>query len=548
MPSDEKTTITPPRISKPLIWSTAAILIVLVGTGAYWLSTRKTALNPSQNTAALAASHGSEIVKLVNGQSYNLTAGFVKNDLGGTVQKMLAYNGSIPGPIFRVTQGDTVTVNFENEIAMDTTVHAHGLRQDVKMDGTPITSQDPVKVGGSFQYKWSFPDPGVYWYHPHIREDFQQGSGLYGAIVVEPKSSGYWPAADAEQTLILSDALTDASTGLLAPFYKEGADHTMMGRYGNLLLVNGVANWQTKVQAGTVQRLYLANASDARPYRFALDGAKLKLIGSDNGRVGNERMVDALTLSPGERYVVDVTFPKTGAVAIKNNAPGAYATLGAFMVTEPSQPTQAHQSYSLLRTNSDVLDQIKALAAKVTSSKRLALTITMNMGDSNGMGDMGGMNHMGGSSSGTHTMSDGMMMDSAGNSVDPETTGIEWSDTGSMTGDAKWQITDQDSGKVNDAVKWAFKKGDVVRITINNDANSMHPMQHPIHIHGQRFAVVSQNGTPNSNYDWKDTVTIPSGQTYELLVDMENPGEWMLHCHIGEHLETGMMINFKVEN
>jgi FtsP/CotA-like multicopper oxidase with cupredoxin domain len=112
----------------------------------------------------------------------------------------------------------------------------------------------------------------------------------------------------------------------------------------------------------------------------------------------------------------------------------------------------------------------------------------------------------------------------------------------------KWQITDQETGKINSAVDWTFRKGDVVRITVNNNSNSMHPMQHPIHIHGQRFAVVNQNGTPNLNYEWKDTITIPSGQTYELLIRMDNPGEWMLHCHTGEHLETGMAISFKVDN
>lgn len=324
--------------------------------GGYFALTHKTPLNSQRLTPALTASHPPETVTLVNGQSYDLKASLVKNDLGGTPQAMLAYNGSIPGPIFHVTQGDTVTINFENEVNMDTTVHAHGLRQDVKMDGTPGMSQEPVKAGGKFQYKWTFPDAGVYWYHPHVREDYQQGSGLYGAIVVEPKTADYWPAADAEQTLILSDALTDASTGLLAPFYEQGADHTIMGRYGNLLLVNGVTNWQTSVKAGTVQRLYVANASDARPYRFALDGMKMKVVGSDNGRVGNERLVDALTLSPGERYVVDVQFSKSGAVAIKNNAPDAYATLGAFMVTDSTSTTAANQNYSALRTNQDVVD------------------------------------------------------------------------------------------------------------------------------------------------------------------------------------------------
>jgi suppressor of ftsI len=75
----------------------------------------------------------------------------------------------------------------------------------------------------------------------------------------------------------------------------------------------------------------------------------------------------------------------------------------------------------------------------------------------------------------------------------------------------------------------------------------MHPMQHPIHLHGQRFAVATQNRKANTNLQWKDTVAIPTGQTYELIAVMDNPGHWMLHCHIAEHLEAGMSITFEVD-
>lgn len=534
---------------KPYIALVGVIVAIglLVGASYYVLhrSTNLLGLNIPRN---LLASHLTQDIYLKNGQSYNLSAGLVLNDLNGRTQPMLAYNGSIPGPTIHVKQGDKVTVNFKNEINMDTTVHAHGLRQDVKMDGTPVLSQDAVKVGDSFRYEWSFPDAGIYWYHPHIREDYQQGSGMYGAIIVAPKDSSYWPAADNEQTLILSDALTDAKTGLLVPYKKEVATHTLMGRYGNVLLINGKTNWQATAKANTVQRLYIANASNARPYRFALDGIKMKVVGSDNGRVGSERFVDSLTLSPGERYIVDVVFDKTGVVQIMNNAPSSTSTMGTVKVSPNDQRSSALARYATLRTNSDVSDEITSLASKVTESKRLLIGVTM----SGSMPGMSGMSGMGSSSSSTMIMPDGSMMDSSGNTVDPETNGIEWSNAGmnidgtQMSG--KWRLTDLDTNKSNADVSWAFKKGEVVRIRINNPSNSMHPMQHPIHIHGQRFAVISKNGMPNTNLEWKDTVTVPSGQSYELLVEMDNPGEWMLHCHIAEHLESGMAINFKVED
>lgn len=512
-----------------------ATVFAVAGFGLYYWQTNKATNLSDQNLPNnLASAKSQQEISLENGEEYNLKASFVLNNLNGVEQTMLSYGESIPGPTFRVKQGDKVTVNFQNDINMETTVHAHGLRQDVKMDGTPTMSQDPVKVGDTFKYEWSFPDPGVYWYHPHIREDYQQGSGMYGAIVVEPKTADYWPAVDGEQTLILADALVD-DTGRLVPF-SNTADHTLMGRYGNLMLINGKTNWQAEVKANTVQRFYVANASSARPYRFALDGVKLKIVGSDNGRVGSERFVDAITLSPGERYIVDAVFEKTGAIAIKNNAPDVLTTMGTIKVTENALTSPLLASFTSLRTNKDVSDEIASLASKVAVSKRLSLDMTMDMGS------------MSGKMSGGHMMGDGSMMDSNGITVDPETAGIEWADTGVSATGVKWKITDQDTNKSNSDVKWEFNKGDVVRITIKNDANSMHSMQHPIHIHGQRFAVVNKNGNANTDIEWKDTMTIPSGQIYELLVLMDNPGEWMFHCHIAEHLETGMAIGFEVQN
>ena len=96
-------------------------------------------------------------------------------------------------------------------------------------------------------------------------------------------------------------------------------------------------------------------------------------------------------------------------------------------------------------------------------------------------------------------------------------------------------------------IDWSFNQGDVVKIRIFNDPDSMHPMQHPIHFHGQRFVVLSRDGVVNNNFQWKDTTLIPTGQTIDILVEMSNPGTWMTHCHIAEHLHAGMMFGFKVK-
>jgi FtsP/CotA-like multicopper oxidase with cupredoxin domain len=132
---------------------------------------------------------------------------------------------------------------------------------------------------------------------------------------------------------------------------------------------------------------------------------------------------------------------------------------------------------------------------------------------------------------------------------------IEWEDTMDMmnstsnTDTLEWQLIDEKTEKANEAIDdWDFKQGDLVKIRITNPDDTMHPMQHPIHIHGQRFLVLSTDGEFSDNLVWKDTTLIPAGSTVELLVEMSNPGEWMLHCHIPEHLESGMMAEFNVSN
>ncbi|MBL8959843.1 MAG: multicopper oxidase domain-containing protein, partial [Gemmatimonadetes bacterium] len=114
------------------------------------------------------------------------------------------------------------------------------------------------------------------------------------------------------------------------------------------------------------------------------------------------------------------------------------------------------------------------------------------------------------------------------------------------TKDATWVLRDVATGRENMDVHWQFRLGEVVKIRIANDRTSLHPMPHPIHLHGQRFLVLSHNGVPRANLVWKDTVLLPVGDVVDVLVEMSNPGKWMMHCHIAEHLQSGMMGMFEV--
>ncbi len=479
----------------------------------------------------------SEMIELKSGDSYDLTASYVEKDINGVKYKMLAYNGSIPGPLIKVPQGAEVTINFKNGTDMNTLLHSHGVRMDNEFDGSQ-SAQEEMKPGETFSYKLKFPDAGMYWYHPHVREDLQQELGMYGNYLVVATDEKYWNEVNREVPLILDDILIENGKINLS---KKEADRTLMGRYGNVMLVNGETNYQLNATKGEVIRFYLTNAANARPFNFGIKGTKLKLVGGDAGATEHEEWQDSVIIGPSERVVVEALFADAGTYSLVHTTPEKEYQLGSVNVSDGIASPYYGDIFSILRTNSIAQASIEPYREYLnkTVDKELILTIDMMGGMSSGMGG--------------HMMPDGSMMGGMMMGGTPSSDGIEWEDTDmammnqmankDMT---KWKITDTATGKVNEDIDWNFKVNDKVKVRITNDKNSAHPMQHPIHFHGQRFLVVNENGTVNDNLVWKDTVMVPAGQYVDILLDTTNPGEWMAHCHIAEHLEAGMMFEFSV--
>src|SRR3989344_4536602 len=156
----------------------------------------------STDTSGLQRIKPTEAVNLKNGDAYNLTASYVEKDINGVKYKMLAYNGSIPGPLIKVTQGSEVTINFKNDTDVNTLFHSHGVRMDNAFDGSQ-TTQKEMKPGETFAYKLKFLDAGMFWYHPHVREDYEQELGLYGNYLVVPENADYWSPVNREIALFL---------------------------------------------------------------------------------------------------------------------------------------------------------------------------------------------------------------------------------------------------------------------------------------------------------------------------------------------------------
>ncbi|MDZ7715967.1 MAG: multicopper oxidase family protein [Balneolaceae bacterium] len=449
---------------------------------------------------------------------------------------MYGYNGQYPGPMMKVKTGATVHVTFNNEIEFPTTVHWHGLRLDNRFDGIPNVTQKPVKVGESFEYEVYFPDTGIYWYHPHVLEFIQQDLGLYGNMLVQPHREDYYSPVNHEQALILDDILIDEK-GMLA-YGKDAPTHALMGRFGNVMLVNGKTDYSLEVKKNDVIRFYVTNVANTRTFNMVFNGAKVKVVGSDVSKFEHEEFVQNVPIAVAERYIVEVHYEEPGSYAITNTIQAInhfrgefypkVDTLGMVHVSDEETDNSHVEEFNTLRENEDVKEDISQYEEYFDKPVDHRIDMTLSV--------------------------DGLPLPIM-QSMEIDTMyvpHIEWNDSMPMmnwlsTGkQVKWILFDPETGNQNMDISWEFDKGDVVKLRVFNDPDSFHPMNHPFHIHGQRFLVLSIDGVPNSNLVWKDTATIPVGSTVDLLVDMSNPGDWMMHCHIAEHLESGMMFIFTV--
>ena len=413
--------------------------------------------------------------------------------LGATVQSLVgtgnpntpvwAYNGAVPGPELRFRQGERLRIEVENALDVVTTVHWHGVRLPNAMDGVPGVTQAPIPKGGRFTYEFDLPDAGTFWYHPHLGSPEQVARGLHGALIVEEKNP---PLVDRDLVWVLSDWRLDREARLVESFGNP-MDSSHAGRIGNTVTVNGAIRESFAVRAGERIRLRLINASNARIYGLEFENHEPALVALDGHPVAPRRD-QRVVLGPGMR--ADLILDCHAAPSSAHRVIDTFYRQRAYELLK--------LSYSDAPRLREAFAPLPKLAANPLAEPDLAKAQRQRIVFGGGM--MGALPSQ------------------------REHRGLFWTVNGTAV---------REHG--HHEVLMTLKRGASYVIELVNET----AWHHPIHLHGHAFRVLGKG-------HWADSVLLDPKSRAEIALVADNPGDWMLHCHVLEHQATGMMALVRV--
>ncbi len=421
---------------------------------------------------------------------------------GAPATPVWAYGGRVPGPEIRVPQGAPLRIVVENGLAQDTTVHWHGLRLPNAMDGVPYVTQDPIRPGGRFVYQFTPPDAGTFWYHPHAGGGEQQARGLYGALIVEEAEP---PKVDREAVWAIDDWRLDED-GAIDESFGNGMDLSHAGRRGNVATLNGRDSTTFSVRAGERLRLRLINTANARIFALRFEGHRPVVIA-----------LDGQPVAPHEAEGARIVLPPAGRADVildMEGDPGArFAVVDDYNRTAYKFLDLVYQDGPPLRASP--LDAAMALPANPLPEPDLADARRHEI-----------------------ILAGGAMGSLRSAILNGEELGIR-----ELAGLGKvWALNGIAAHRIDMPPLLTFERGRTQVLTLRNDTAFPHPM----HLHAFAFRVLSRTGRPNPRREWLDTVLLERDETAELAFVADNPGDWLFHCHILEHMEAGMNAVFRV--
>jgi FtsP/CotA-like multicopper oxidase with cupredoxin domain len=407
--------------------------------------------------------------------------------LDGRPLAVWAYNGQVPGPILRMRLGETLRATLVNRLPQATTIHWHGVRVPNAMDGSPGVTQPPVAPGETFLYEFTPKDAGTFWFHPHLRASEQVERGLFGVLVVEDAEPLPYSR---DEVWVLDDWLLDAD-GQIAAQFNTRHDLAHDGRWGNVVTVNATRGLALAVKAGERIRLRLVNVANGRVFAPDFAGLDAHVIAVDGMYAARPLDPAGYELAPGNRLDVDLTIPSSlrgTRVPITDRFTGRPIPLAEIVVADevvetPRFPSPARAHVPEWRT---------AAASLLRAEYRL-------------------------------------------NARAGGPFGIQWTINDEAFDHDAAHAADHGSGQV-------LAAGEFSRLRFTNESYRLHPM----HVHGQFFKLLSRNGKPVDEPHWRDTVLLHAQETVDVGMVPLDVGRWMLHCHVLEHAEAGMMTTVEV--
>ncbi|MGX1373301.1 FtsP/CotA-like multicopper oxidase with cupredoxin domain [Priestia megaterium] len=452
------------------------------------------------------------------GKEFTLTAKEATHDFGnGTKLPVWTYDGSVPGSQIRVKQGDKVKINLKNELSEPVTIHWHGLPVPNSQDGIPGITMNAVQPGKTFTYEFTASVPGTYWYHSHQDSVNQIDKGLYGTLVVEGKNE---EKVDEDYTLVLDEWISSGEGSM------EGMNHGSMTSEENkndtdnstksingmnmdmeddmsmydLYTINGKSanNMETlKVTEGDTVKIRLVNAGYIS-HKIHLHGYEFKIVSTDGQPINNPAIIkdQTVTVAPGERYdlVFKANNPGTSYIESHDDTDAA-KNMVAKIVYDSSKKANDKLNPEEPLPNVDITKYGKTTKSKFSLDSKYDVEYKMNLGT---------------------VMKDKSMVYTINNRTYPNTEPLN------------------------------VKEGDLVEVTLKNTSKSA---DHPMHLHGHFFQVLSKNGKPIEGSPlMKDTLNVKPGEEYVVAFKADNPGNWMFHCHDLHHASAGMVTEVKYKD
>ncbi len=423
----------------------------------------------------------------------------------GPATALWSYGESSPGPVIRARQGETLRVRLHNNLPQPTSTHWHGIRILNAMDGVPGLTQDLVQPGDSFDYRFVVPDAGTYWYHTHNKSWEQLARGLYGPLIVEEEVP---LPVDREMVLVIDDWRLGEDGQIHTASLGHMRDWSHAGRLGNWLTINGQSSPAIEVKRNERLRLRLINCANARIVSLNFGGLMPRVIALDGQPLAQPEILEAdgtLTLAPAQRadLLLDVTLGpgETGELIEASQSEGVL--IGRFVAQSVITDGLAGTALQALPTNG---------LPEPDLSDPLELDLVMAGG---AMGGLSSALHNGASLSIRELVAEGQA----------------WALNG-VAG-----MPDQPLARIP-----------VGRSVVLNFINET-AWPHAMHIHGHHFRALVRDGKAlqtGAYGPWRDTELLGPREAVSVAFVADNPGKWLLHCHMLEHQAAGMKTWFEV--